>query len=124
EVDVVVLENTHLRAELLLGMGGRLWSLVAKDAPGTDGTAGLELLHRNEILQPAHFGLRNAWVAGGVEWNIGTIGHTVLTAEPLHTVEAAGPDGEPVLRMYEYERLRGVVYQLDFRLPHDSAVLL
>src|SRR5699024_2339485 len=74
--------------------------------------------------QPAHFGLRNAWVAGGVEWNIGTIGHTVLTAEPLHTVEVVGPDGEPVLRMYEYERLRGVVYQLDFRLPHDSAVLL
>lgn len=121
EVDVVVLENDRLRAEFLLGMGGRLWSLLAKD-PETGQAA--ELLHRNEILQPAHFALRNAWVAGGVEWNIGTIGHTVLTAEPLHTVETAGPDGEPALRMYEYERLRGVVYQLDFWLPADSAVLL
>ncbi|MPV49339.1 DUF5107 domain-containing protein [Pseudactinotalea sp. HY160] len=120
EVDVVVLENERLRAEFLLGMGGRLWSLEATD-PATGVTT--ELLHRNELLQPAHFALRNAWVAGGVEWNIGTIGHTVLTAEPLHTARVRGPDGEPVIRMYEYERLRGVVYQVDAWLPAGSAVL-
>lgn len=120
EVDVVVLENERLRAEFLLGMGGRLWSLISKDPDTGDQT---ELLHRNEILQPAHFALRNAWVAGGVEWNIGTIGHTVLTAEPLHTVEVNGPDGRPALRMYEYERLRGVVYQVDAWLPADADVL-
>ena len=52
----------------------------------------------------------NAWFSGGVEWNIATIGHSPLTCEPLHAVRAQHADGSPVLRMYEYERLRGVVF--------------
>ena len=32
-------------------------------------------------------------------------------------------DGTPVLRMYEYERLRGVSFQMDFFLPDGSRVL-
>lgn len=31
--------------------------------------------------------------------------------------------GVPVLRMYEYERIRGVVYQMDFWLEEDSRLL-
>jgi Domain of unknown function (DUF5107) len=49
--------------------GGRLWSLVHKPT-------GRELLHRNPNFWPANLALRNAWVAGGVEWNLGTIGHS------------------------------------------------
>ena len=69
---VAVLENDVLRATFLLGYGGRLWSLEHRPS-------GRELLHRNQMLQPANLGLRNAWFAGGVEWNLGTTGHTALT---------------------------------------------
>lgn len=114
---VAVLENDVLRATFLLGLGGRLWSLVHMPT-------GRELLHRNPVLQPANLALRNAWFAGGVEWNIGTIGHTPTTCEPLHAVQVDQPDGTPLLRMYEYERLREVVFQVDAWLPDRSEVLL
>jgi hypothetical protein len=117
EHPVAVLENEHLRATFLLALGGRLWSLVHKPT-------GREVLYRNPVLQPANLALRNAWFAGGVEWNIGTIGHSPLTCEPLHAVRVLQPDGTPVLRMYELERLREVVFQVDAWLPADSPVLL
>jgi tetratricopeptide (TPR) repeat protein len=84
---------------------------------------GRELLHRNPVFQPANLALRNAWVAGGVEWNIGTIGHSPLTCEPLHAAEVHLPNGTPALRMYELERMREVVFQVDAWLPDHSPVL-
>ena len=68
--------------------------------------------------------LRNAWFSGGVEWNIGMIGHSPFTCEPLFTARLEAEDGTPILRMYEYERLRGVTYQMDFSLPEGSPLLL
>ena len=117
EHKVAVLENDVLRASFLLDRGGRLWSLVHKPT-------GRELLHRNPVFQPANLALRNAWFAGGVEWNIGTIGHSPTTCEPLHAARVLQPDGTPVLRMYEFERLREVVFQVDAWLPEGSPVLL
>ncbi len=114
---VAVLENDVLRATFLLDLGGRLWSLVHKPT-------GRELLYRNPVFQPANLALRNAWFAGGVEWNIGTIGHSPTTCEPLHAARVLQPDGTPVLRMYEYERVREVVFQVDAWLPEASPVLL
>lgn len=113
---VAVLENDRLRATFLLDLGGRLWSLV-------DRATGRELLYSTPILQPANLALRNAWFAGGVEWNIGTIGHTPLTCAPLHAARVTSSDGDPVLRLWEFERLRRVVYQLDVHLPKGADAL-
>ncbi|MGH3703374.1 MAG: DUF5107 domain-containing protein [Agromyces sp.] len=112
-----VLENEVLRATFLIGLGGRLWSLIHKPT-------GRELLYRNSVFQPGNLGLRNAWFAGGAEWNLGTTGHTALTCEPLHAVRVDDPDGTPVLRMYEYERSRELLFSIDFSLPEESAVML
>ena len=76
EFRAAVLENSKLRAVFLPEVGGRLWSLWDK-------RLGRELLFRNPVFQPANLGLRNAWFAGGVEFNVGIKGHTPLTASPL-----------------------------------------
>jgi len=112
----VVLENEHLRAMFLPEIGGRLWSLRHKPS-------GRELVTVNPVFQPANLALRNAWFSGGVEWNIGTIGHTPTTCAPLFAARAALPDGTPVLRMWEFERMRRVWFQIDAYLP-DGAELL
>jgi len=114
---VIVLTNEQLRAAFLPDLGGRLWSLVHRPS-------GRELLYSNPIFQPANLALRDAWFAGGVEWNIGTIGHTPLTCEPMHAGLVQSDDGSPVLRLYEFERIRRVVYQIDVHLPPDSPVLV
>ena len=117
ELPALVLENEHLTATFLPGLGGRLWSLRHRP---TD----RELLHRNPMSQPANLALRNAWVAGGVEWNLGTTGHWPLTCAPLHAVRLELADGTPVLRLYEFERLRRLVLRIDAWLPAGSPALL
>lgn len=113
---VAVLENDVLRATFLLDTGGRLWSLIHRPT-------GRELLFRNPVFQPGNLALRDAWVAGGVEWNFGTIGHSTSTSSPVHAVRAQRPDGTPVLRMYEYERIRRAVFQIDVYLPDGAETL-
>jgi hypothetical protein len=112
----VVLENEFLHAVFLPEVGGRLWSLIHKPS-------GTELLHRNPVFQPCNLALRNAWLSGGVEWNCAIQGHTPFTCSPLHTVIVHNETGTPVLRMYEWERIRQVPYQIDFWLPEGSQFL-
>jgi hypothetical protein len=110
---VAILENDILRAMFLLDLGGRMWSLIHKPT-------NRELLFRNPVFQPANLAIRNAWFSGGVEWNIGLHGHTPLTCSPMFAGRVDGPNGEPILRMWEWERIRRTPYQMDFWLPNDS----
>jgi hypothetical protein len=114
---VAVLENQILRAEFLLNYGGRLWSLYHKPSR-------TELLAKPPRITFANLALRNAWFCGGVEWNVGTIGHSPLSCSPVFAARLQDAHGTPILRLYEWERLRQVIVQIDACLPDDSPVLL
>lgn len=113
EIPTVVLENKYLRAEFLPQLGGRLWSLYDKIAER-------DLLLTNNSIVFRNLAIRNAWFAGGVEWNMGLIGHSPFTCSPVHTAMLHTADGTPVLRIYEFERIRRCTYHVDFWLPEDS----
>ena len=104
-----ILENEYLKAIFLPELGGRLWSLYDKKMD-------MELLYVNKVFQPGNLALRNAWFSGGVEWNVGIKGHNPLTCETLF---AESIDGK-ILRMYEYERIRDIVYSLEATLDGDK----
>ncbi len=112
----IELENEYLKAVFLPELGGRIWSLYDKKA-------GKDLLYTNSVLRPCNLALRNAWFSGGIEYNIGIISHSAYTCDKLYTAITSLDDGTPVLRMYQYERIRNVVFQMDFFLPKDSKVL-
>lgn len=111
-----VLENDNLRAVFLPELGGRLWSLMDKKT-------GRELLHVNPVFQPANLALRNAWFSGGVEWNCGIIGHTPFTVDDMACETLRFSDGTPVLRMYQYERVRHLLYRVEAFLPDGAPEL-
>ncbi|MDD2979845.1 MAG: DUF5107 domain-containing protein [Hespellia sp.] len=109
ETEAAVLDDGHLRAIFLPAYGGRLWSLYDYDHER-------DLLYTNDVLRYSNLAVRNAWFSGGVEWNIGVIGHTPLTTEAMNVASLTTADGKDVLRMYNYERIRGLEYQMDFWL--------
>ncbi|MFF4078218.1 DUF5107 domain-containing protein [Streptomyces sp. NPDC001777] len=115
-LDAIVIENDRLRATVLPGLGGRVHSLHHKPT-------GRELLYTNPVLQPADFALNGAWFSGGIEWNIGATGHTTLSCAPLHAARVPAPDGGEMLRLWEWERLRDLPFQVDLWLPDDSDFL-
>ncbi|WP_371655566.1 MULTISPECIES: DUF5107 domain-containing protein [unclassified Streptomyces] len=116
ELDTLVLENSRLRVTVLPGLGGRIRSLFHKPT-------GRELLYVNPVSQPADFALNGAWFSGGIEWNIGATGHTTLSCAPVHAATVPAPDGGEMLRLWEWERLRDLPFQVDLWLPEDSDFL-
>ncbi|MFE9492416.1 DUF5107 domain-containing protein [Streptomyces sp. NPDC006641] len=115
-LDAIVIENDRLRATVLPGLGGRIHSLHHKPT-------GRELLYTNPVLQPADFALNGAWFSGGIEWNIGATGHTTLSCAPLHAARVPAPDGGEMVRLWEWERLRDLPFQVDLWLPEGSDFL-
>ena len=118
--DAIVLENEYLIATFTPQWGGKLWSLFDKKE-------NKELLFANHVFRPANLALRSAWASGGIEWNFSqTAGHSPYTCDKMFTniisKEESGL-GCPVLRMYNYERIRQVSYQMDFYLPDGSKFL-
>lgn len=113
--ETAVLENDHLKAVFIPELGGRLWSVFDKKK-------GKDLLYVNPVFQPCNLALRNAWFSGGVEFNVGIRGHNPLTCSPLWCAVDKYENGE-VLRLWEFERKRGVTYSINAYLPDDSEVL-
>lgn len=112
----MVLENDYLKAVFIPELGARLWSLYDKKA-------GRDLIYRNSRFQLGNLAIRNAWFAGGIEWNFGRRGHDANTCLPVFTAIAGDDDGHPVLRFYDYSRERNATRQMDFSLPPESRFL-
>lgn len=110
-VKTAVLENDKMRAVFLLEYGGRLWQL-------TDKTTGQNLVYTNDCIKLGNLAIRNAWFSGGIEWNMGYVGHSPFTCQNVYA-EKITADGKEILRLYEFERVRQVSWQIDFWL-HDE----
>lgn len=97
----IILENDLIEAVFLPEFGGRLYSL-------RDKKTGKNILYRNSVFQPANLAIRNAWFSGGIEWNIGQIGHTFTTCSPVYVARVKDEKEGDFLRIYEFERCKKV----------------
>ncbi|RKP46767.1 DUF5107 domain-containing protein [Cohnella endophytica] len=112
----ITLENESLKAVFLPEYGGRLYSLKDKRADR-------EILYKNPVFQPANLAILNAWFSGGIEWNVGHLGHTFTTCSNVHCAKLTDGEGNEFLRISEYERCKNVFWHIDFHLPKGAEQL-
>ncbi|GAG96830.1 unnamed protein product, partial [marine sediment metagenome] len=112
----IILENDYLKATFLPQLGGRLVSLIYKKE-------NKELLEHNPAIYFTNMSARRCWWSSGIEWNVGPYSHHYHTAAPIFAVRIIGTQGEPALRLYEFERQKRIAWQIDFHLPPDSEFL-
>lgn len=108
QLPALELDNEVVRATVLPSLGGRVWSLSTQDGAR-------ELVHVKPRLRWANFGLTDAWFAGGIEWNLGSTGHSTLSNLPMHAAILDTALG-PVVRLWEWERTRDLILQVDLWL--------
>jgi hypothetical protein len=116
EISAIQLTNGRLKALVLPGLGGRLWSL-------RELVANRDLVFINRRLQFANFALTDAWFAGGIEWNLGSTGHATTTCRPVFAGSVPSNRGA-ALRIWEWERTRDLVFSVDLFMPADRPLLL
>ena len=116
EYTAAVLENEYLKATFLPELGGRLWSLYDKKSKR-------DVIYKNDALIFGNLALCNAWFAGGVEWNIGVRGHSFFTCSPLFARKVLSKSSEEILRMYEYEQIRGLIYIIEATLDEEKLLV-
>ncbi len=114
-VKTVVLENSHIKAVFLPQYGARLMSIYDKKKKK-------DIIYNNDALRITNVALRNAWFAGGVEWNTGLRGHTPFTCDDMFC-EIIENGNEPVVKFYEWERIRKQFFEISAYLPDDSRQL-
>ena len=116
DVPALRLGDDRIEVLVLPELGGRVWSL-------RDRTAGRDLIFTNPNLIFANLALTGAWFAGGIEWNLGSTGHAATTCRPVFA-GVVETDRGPLLRLWEWERTRDLVFQVDLMVPEGAPVLL
>ena len=116
EIKTIILENDFLRCEFWPDYGMRLMSMIRKND-------GCELLFSNPVLQFSNLAIRRCWFSGGIEWNCGQRGHAFTTCSPVFAAKMKGEEDEEFLRVFEYERQKGLYWSLDFHLGNDDRYL-
>ena len=81
------------------------------------------LVFPNPRMQFANFGLTDAWCAAGSSGTSASTGHSATTSLPVFAGRVATDRGE-VLRIWEWERTRDLVFSVDLMLAPDAAALL
>ncbi|MDL2296211.1 DUF5107 domain-containing protein, partial [Lachnospiraceae bacterium OttesenSCG-928-E19] len=107
----IILENDFLMASFLPEYGGRLYSLYDKQNKK-------ELLFSPSSISPSSLSSSgDAWFPGGISFN------NYSTFEPVFFAKVCGENDYEFLRMYNYERTGGTVWQIDFHLPEGAKEL-
>ena len=94
----LILENEYLKITCLPELGGRIHSVWDK-------TTNEEMFHSPGLIKPALIAMRGAWVAGGIEWNVGPQGHTVTDVSPVDATLVTNPDGSATLVVGNTEKM-------------------
>ena len=112
---VLVLENEHLRVEVLPDLGGRLWRCIDK-------ANGASLFYANPSLKFAQVAYRGSWATFGIEWNF-PVSHNWVTSSPVDFATVRHDDGSASIVVGNVDLVYGMQWRVALTLRPGRAAL-
>jgi tetratricopeptide (TPR) repeat protein len=112
---VLVLENEHLRVEVLPDLGGRLWRCIDK-------ANGASLFYANPTLKFAQVAYRGSWATFGIEWNF-PVSHNWVTSSPVDWATVRHADGRASIVVGNVDLVYGMQWRVELTLRPGRAAL-
>ena len=111
---VIKLENDYIEVYIFPEIGGKVWGAIEK-------STGKEFIYNNDVVKFRNISQRGPWTSGGIEFNIGLIGHTPATASPVDYITKENPDGSVSCIVGNMDLPSRTQWRVEIRLPKDKA---
>lgn len=112
---VVELSNDYISMEILPEIGGKIWSVTEK-------STGKSIIYANPVVKFREVGMRGPWTSGGIEVNVGIIGHAASCSSPVDWNVRKNPDGSVSCFIGALELITRANWEVEINLPTDSAI--
>ena len=117
EIPAWIMETDDLKVTITPQYSGKIWAIYDKKRQR-------EWLFNNRAHQPANIGALKSWASGGCEfnWSPGIIGHSAFSETQVYMARIDTERG-PMLRIYEFDRYNGTVFQVDMIVGNSSVLV-
>lgn len=111
---VITMENDYIQVLIFPEIGGKIWGAIEK-------STGKEFIYSNDVVKFRNISMRGPWTSGGIEFNLGLIGHTPATASPVDYITKENPDGSVSCIVGNMDLPSRTQWRVEIRLPKDKA---
>jgi tetratricopeptide (TPR) repeat protein len=84
--EMIVMENDHIKLWINPAVGGKIWGAIEK-------ATNKEFIYFNHVVKFRDVAMRGPWTSGGMEINIGIIGHNPSCSSPVDYHMRKNDDG-------------------------------
>ncbi|WP_345955757.1 DUF5107 domain-containing protein [Mucilaginibacter sp. PAMB04168] len=115
--EMIVLENEHIKLWINPAVGGKIWGAVEK-------RSGKEFIYFNHAAKFRDVAMRGPWTSGGMETNMGIIGHTPSCSAPVDYFTRSNADGSVSCFISATDWPSRSNWLIEINLPADTAFFL
>lgn len=112
--EMVVLENAYIKLWINPAVGGKIWGAIEK-------STGKEFIYFNHTAKFRDVAMRGPWTSGGMEINMGIIGHTPSCSAPVDYKMVENNDGSVSCFIGATDWPSRTEWRVEIKLEKDAA---
>jgi Tfp pilus assembly protein PilF len=112
--EMIVMENDYIKLWINPAVGGKIWGAVEK-------ATGKEFIYFNHTAKFRDVAMRGPWTSGGMENNMGIIGHTPSCSSPVDHAMRTNADGSVSCFIGATDWPSRTQWTVEINLPANSA---
>jgi Tfp pilus assembly protein PilF len=112
--EMIVLENAYIKLWVNPSVGGKIWGAIEK-------STGKEFIYFNHTAKFRDVAMRGPWTSGGMEINMGIIGHTPSCSAPVDYKMVENEDGSVSCFIGATDWPSRTEWRVEIKLEKDAA---